>query len=257
MSEEGAAEQSGRRHSIAALAHHIFVLPSGRCPGRRTKTPMPDFGPLVTLNDPAFIHPSVQIYGRVAVDAGASLWPNTVVRAENYEVRIGASTNIQDFTMIHVGSSTGTFIGAHCSITHHCTIHGCTIGDNSLIGINATIMDGAIIGDNCIVAGGAFVKGGTVVPDNSIVMASPAKSCARRTTGSPIASTPGSTNTTDAPTPAANTGPGTATHSWPRQGKKWSPCRANSRRSRPGARRDPGICAQRRGRRSRAGIGLP
>ena len=136
---------------------------------------MPDFGPLVTLNDPAFIHPSVQIYGRVAVDAGASLWPNTVVRAENYEVRIGASTNIQDFTMIHVGSSTGTFIGAHCSITHHCTIHGCTIGDNSLIGINATIMDGAIIGDNCIVAGGAFVKGGTVVPDNSIVMGIPGK----------------------------------------------------------------------------------
>lgn len=136
---------------------------------------MTDFGPLVTLNDPAFIHPSVLIYGRVTVEAGASLWPNTVVRAENLEVRIGANTNIQDFTMIHVGGSTGTFIGAHCSITHHCTIHGCTIGDNCLIGINATIMDGAVIGANCIVAGGAFVKERTVVPGNSIVMGIPGK----------------------------------------------------------------------------------
>lgn len=136
---------------------------------------MTDFGPLVTLNDPAFIHPSVLIYGCVTVEAGASLWPNTVVRAENFEVRIGANTNIQDFTMIHVGGSTGTFIGAHCSITHHCTIHGCTIGDNCLIGINATIMDGAVIGANCIVAGGAFVKERTVVPGNSIVMGIPGK----------------------------------------------------------------------------------
>jgi carbonic anhydrase/acetyltransferase-like protein (isoleucine patch superfamily) len=136
---------------------------------------MSEFGPLVSLNDPAFIDPSVQIYGRVTVAAGASLWPNTVIRAEQYEVRIGASTNIQDFTMIHVGGSTGTFIGAHCSITHHCTIHGCTIGDNCLIGINATVMDGAVIGDNCIVAGGAFVKERTVVPANSIVMGIPAK----------------------------------------------------------------------------------
>ncbi len=136
---------------------------------------MADFAALVTLNDPAFIHPSAQIYGAVTAEVGASLWPNTVVRAENYEVRIGASTNIQDFTMIHVGSSTGTVIGAHCTITHHCTIHGCTIGDNCLIGINATIMDGAVIGENCIVAGGSFIKERTVIPDNSIVMGIPGK----------------------------------------------------------------------------------
>ena len=81
--------------------------------------------------------------------------------------------------MIHVGSSTGTVIGAHCTITHHCTIHGCTIGDNCLIGINATIMDGAVIGENCIVAGGSFIKERTVIPDNSIVMGIPGKVCAR------------------------------------------------------------------------------
>nr|WP_277346033.1 hypothetical protein [Sneathiella chinensis] len=77
--------------------------------------------------------------------------------------------------MIHIGDTTGTYIGNHCSITHHCTIHGCTIGDNCLIGINTTIMDGCVIGDNCIIAGHSFLKEGTVIPDNSIVMGTPGK----------------------------------------------------------------------------------
>ncbi len=136
---------------------------------------MPDFGPDIVLEDPAFIHPSVLLYGKVRVNEGASLWPHTVARAENDEIEIGAHTNIQDFVMLHVGATTGTFIGAHCSITHHCTIHGCTIGDNCLIGINTTIMDGCVIGDNCIIAGGAFLKERTVIPDNSIVMGIPGK----------------------------------------------------------------------------------
>lgn len=134
-----------------------------------------DFGPDVTLDNPAFIHPSVLIYGKASVAKDASIWPHTVIRAENFDVSIGQGTNIQDFVMIHVGGGTGTKIGAHCSVTHHCTIHGATIGDNCLIGINATIMDGAVVGDNCIVAGGAFLKEGTVIPDNSIVMGTPGK----------------------------------------------------------------------------------
>jgi len=134
-----------------------------------------DFGPDVTLDNPAFIHPSVLLYGKISVARDASIWPNTVVRAENFDVSIGQGTNIQDFVMIHVGGGTGTHIGANCSITHHCTIHGATIGDNCLIGINATIMDGAVVGDNCIVAGGAFLKEGTIIPDNSIVMGMPGK----------------------------------------------------------------------------------
>ncbi|MCB2100807.1 MAG: gamma carbonic anhydrase family protein [Rhodobacterales bacterium] len=128
-----------------------------------------------TLNNPAFIHPSALMYGRVTVDEGASLWPNVVVRAEMHEVRIGRFTNIQDFVMIHVGWHTPTLVGDYCSITHHCTLHGCTIGDNCLIGIGATVMDGCVIGDNCIVAGHAFLKEGTVIPPNSIVMGAPAK----------------------------------------------------------------------------------
>lgn len=136
---------------------------------------MPDFGPDVSLDNPAFVHDSVLLYGKVSVGRDASIWPHAVARAENYEITIGEGTNIQDFVMIHVGGSTGAHIGAHCSITHHVNIHGATIGDNCLIGINSTIMDGAVVGDNCIVAGGAFIKEGQVVPDNSIVMGMPGK----------------------------------------------------------------------------------
>ncbi len=134
-----------------------------------------EFGPDVTLNEPAFIHDTVRIYGKATIHKDASLWPYAVLRAEFHEIEIGACTNIQDFVMIHVGSSTPTRIGAYCSITHHCTIHGATIGDNCLIGINATIMDGCVIGDNCTVAGGAFLPENTVVPDNSVVMGMPGK----------------------------------------------------------------------------------
>ncbi len=136
---------------------------------------MPKFGPDVVLNDPAFIHPTAHVYGKVTIEHGASLWVNVVIRAENFDVHVGPSSNIQDFVMIHVGGGSGTRVGAHCSITHHCTLHGCTIGDNCLIGINATIMDGCVIGDNCIVAGGAFLKERTIIPDNSIVMGIPGK----------------------------------------------------------------------------------
>lgn len=73
------------------------------------------------------------------------------------------------------GDASGTHIGSHCSITHHCTMHGCTIGDNCLIGVNSTTMDGCVIGDNCIVAGHSFLKEGTVIPPSPIVMGAPGK----------------------------------------------------------------------------------
>ncbi len=136
---------------------------------------MAEFGPDVTLDNPAFIHDTALLYGKVSVARDASIWPYVVARAENYEITIGEGTNIQDFVAIHVGGSTGTHIGAYCSITHHCIIHGATIGDNCLIGINATVMDGAVIGDNCIIAGGAFIRERQVIPDNSIVMGMPGK----------------------------------------------------------------------------------
>lgn len=144
---------------------------------------MRDFGPGVVLDNPAFIHETVLIYGKVLIGEGASLWPYVVIRSEMHEVRIGERTNIQDFVMIHVGNETPTIIGDNCSITHHCTIHGAKIGDNCLIGINATVMDGAKIGRNSIVAGHSIVTEGTFIPENSIVAGSPAKVIKTRDNG--------------------------------------------------------------------------
>lgn len=144
---------------------------------------MSRFGPLVTLDRPAFVHDSVLLYGKVAIGPEVSIWPHVVMRAEMSGITIGEGTNIQDFAMIHVGGQTGTKIGRFCSITHHCTIHGASIGDHCLIGINATLMDGVVVGDNCIVAGGAFLKEGTVIPSNSIVMGMPGKVVRTRNSG--------------------------------------------------------------------------
>jgi carbonic anhydrase/acetyltransferase-like protein (isoleucine patch superfamily) len=132
-------------------------------------------GPDVAIDKAAYVHDSALLYGKVTIGEGASIWMNVVARAEHSEIVIGAYSNIQDFVMLHIGDATPTVIGSHCSITHHCTIHGCTIGDNCLIGINTTIMDGCVIGENSIVAGHSFLKEGTVIPPNSIVMGAPGK----------------------------------------------------------------------------------
>lgn len=129
----------------------------------------------VDLARAAFVHPSAIVHGRVTAHEGSSIWCNAVIRSEAAHVEIGAYTNIQDFVMIHTDPGQPVVIGSHCSITHHATIHGSTIGNNVLIGINATIYGGAVIGDNSIVGQHAYVKDGTIVPPNSIVVGSPAR----------------------------------------------------------------------------------
>jgi carbonic anhydrase/acetyltransferase-like protein (isoleucine patch superfamily) len=97
-----------------------------------------------------------------------------VVRSEVAHVAIGDHANVQDFVMIHTDPGKPVTIGAYSSITHHATLHGCTIGDHCLIGINATIYNGAVIGSGSIVGQHAYVKDGTIIPPNSIVVGSPA-----------------------------------------------------------------------------------
>ena len=144
---------------------------------------MGHIGPNVTLEKPAYIHESAWLYGKVTVGEGASIWPNVVTRAETFEIRIGARTNIQDFVMIHVGIASPTVIGEDCSITHHATLHGCEIGDRCLIGINATIMDGAKIGENSIVAGHTIITENKEFPPNSVIAGVPGKVVATRNCG--------------------------------------------------------------------------
>lgn len=132
------------------------------------------------LSRAAYVDPTVRVFGQVRCDDGASLWPYTVIRAEHTAVEIGAFSNLQDHVMVHIGYHLPVKIGAYCSVTHRVVLHGCTLGDNVLVGIGATIMDGAVIGENSIVAGHSFVREGTVIPPNSVVMGTPGKVIATR-----------------------------------------------------------------------------
>jgi carbonic anhydrase/acetyltransferase-like protein (isoleucine patch superfamily) len=123
----------------------------------------------------AYVDPSARVYGQVEIGEGASLWPCSVIRSEGFHVKIGRFTNLQDHVMVHVGYNKPTIVGDYCSITHRVVLHGCTIGNNCLIAIGATVMEGAVIGENSIVAGHAFVPDNMIVPPNSIVMGTPAK----------------------------------------------------------------------------------
>jgi len=136
---------------------------------------MSDIGRDPRFPEAAFIHSTAEIYGDVGIGEGSSVWPNVVMRAEAFAVRIGRFTNIQDFVMVHIGEHQPTIIGDYCSITHRCILHGCTIGDNCFIGVGSSIMDGVKIGNNCVVGGHAYVKAGTEVPDNSVVVGVPGR----------------------------------------------------------------------------------
>ncbi|MEM0929176.1 MAG: gamma carbonic anhydrase family protein [Pseudomonadota bacterium] len=141
---------------------------------------MGHIGKDVVLNDPAFVHETALIYGKVNIGAGSSVFPYTVMRAETHEIIIGQRTNIQEHAMIHVGDFSPTVIGDDCSITTRATLRGCTIGDRSLIGINATIMDGAKIGANSIVAGHAMVDKNASFGDSAVIAGIPAKKIGER-----------------------------------------------------------------------------
>jgi carbonic anhydrase/acetyltransferase-like protein (isoleucine patch superfamily) len=137
-----------------------------------TRAPM---SALQNLHESVWIAPSAELYGRISIGEGSSVWPQTVIRAECQEVRVGHHSNLQDFVMIHVGYDDPTVIGDFCSITHRAVVHGASVEDDCLIGIGAVIMDRAVIGRGSIVAPGAVVTEGTVIPPGSIVAGVPAK----------------------------------------------------------------------------------
>ncbi len=130
---------------------------------------------LQSIHPSVWIAPSAQLFGKISIGEGSSVWHNAVVRSECQEIRIGSVTNIQDFVMIHVGYDEPTIIGDFCTIAHHATIHGCTIGDACLVGIGAVIMEGAAIGNGSIVAGGAVVPEGRIFPPYSVIAGVPAR----------------------------------------------------------------------------------
>ncbi len=128
-----------------------------------------------SIDPSVFVAKSAALFGKIAIGAESSIWFNAVIRCECQHVQIGRYSNLQDFSMVHVGYDDPTIIGDFCSIAHRATVHGATIEDDCLIGIGATIMDGAVIGAGSIVGCGAVVTEGSAFPPESIILGAPAK----------------------------------------------------------------------------------
>ena len=122
-----------------------------------------------------FIAPNAAVVGNVVLGDGASVWFSAVIRGDNETIRIGARTNIQDGSVCHSDPGWPLTIGDSVTVGHNATIHGCTIGDGTLVGINAVVLNGARVGRNCVIGAGSLVPEGMEIPDGSLVMGVPAK----------------------------------------------------------------------------------
>jgi carbonic anhydrase/acetyltransferase-like protein (isoleucine patch superfamily) len=127
------------------------------------------------IAEDTWVAPDANLIGRVVLEEGASVWFGSTLRGDNEEIRIGAGSNVQENTVMHTDMGYPLRIGAGCTIGHKAMLHGCIIGDNSLIGMGATVLNGAKIGKNCLVGAGALVTEGKEIPDNSLVMGAPGK----------------------------------------------------------------------------------
>ncbi len=137
---------------------------------------MPFKGVLPTLGEDVFIAPGAAVIGDVQIGAGSSVWFSTVVRGDVHEIRIGARTNIQDGTVVHVtGGKLGTYIGDDVTIGHKALLHACTLRNGCFVGMGATVMDGAVVEESAMVAAGALVTPGKVVASGELWAGSPAR----------------------------------------------------------------------------------
>ena len=127
------------------------------------------------LDDDAWVAPGATVVGDVSLAADTSVWFGAVIRADNEPVRIGRGSNVQENAVLHVDPGLPMVIGEHVTIGHQAMLHGCTVGDESLIGIQAVILNGAVIGRHCLVGAGALVTEGKQFPDGSLIIGTPAR----------------------------------------------------------------------------------
>ena len=140
--------------------------------------------PIYALDGPApdlpgegsyWIAPDAHVIGRVRLGVDVGIWFGSVLRGDNEWITIGARSNVQEATVMHTDMGCPLDIGEGCTIGHRATLHGCTIGDNSLVGMGATILNNARIGKNCLVGANALVTEGKVFPDGALIVGSPAR----------------------------------------------------------------------------------
>ena len=128
-----------------------------------------------TIDPDTWIAPDANVIGEVHLQAGGSIWFGSTLRGDNEPITIGAGTNVQENCVFHSDVGFPLTIGVNCTIGHKAMLHGCTIGDNSLIGMGATVLNGAVIGKNCLIGANALITEGKEIPDGSLVMGVPGK----------------------------------------------------------------------------------
>ena len=128
-----------------------------------------------TIGDEFYIAPSASVIGRVFLGRHANVWFNAVLRGDVNDIRLGDGTNVQDTAVIHVDADAPCTIGRGVTIGHGATVHGCTVGDFSLIGIGATVLSHAVIGKYCLVGAGALITERKVFADRSLIIGAPAR----------------------------------------------------------------------------------
>jgi carbonic anhydrase/acetyltransferase-like protein (isoleucine patch superfamily) len=127
------------------------------------------------IAEDSWVAPDANVIGNVRIEEGASVWFGCTIRGDNETIVIGKGSNVQENTVMHTDPGCPLTIGEGCTIGHKAMLHGCTIGENSLIGMGATVLNGAKIGKNCLIGAGALVTEGKAIPDGSLVMGAPGK----------------------------------------------------------------------------------
>ena len=127
------------------------------------------------IDESVYVASGAVVIGAVRLEKNSSIWHNAVLRGDINSIEVGEGSNIQDGTIVHLADDYGVKIGRYVTIGHAAMIHACEIGDECLIGMQATVLDGAVIGSQSIVGAGALVTKGTQIPEGSLVLGSPAK----------------------------------------------------------------------------------
>ena len=122
-----------------------------------------------------WVAPDANVIGKVRLMAGASVWFGATLRGDNEWINLGTGSNVQENSVLHTDIGYPLSIGRDCTIGHNAILHGCTIGDQSLIGMGAIVLNGAQIGRNCLIGAGALITEGKIIPDNSLVVGAPGK----------------------------------------------------------------------------------
>ena len=127
------------------------------------------------IHDDCWVAPDANVIGKIVLEAGSSIWFGATLRGDNEVIHVGAGTNVQENTVMHTDMGFPLTIGEGCTIGHKALLHGCTIGDNTLIGMGAVVLNGAKIGKNCLIGANALITENKEIPDGSLVMGAPGK----------------------------------------------------------------------------------